>query len=332
MPQTQPDPQGSVADPAANEPPNAEPRHLSGQRPGHRPAREGKLWPQLRLGGQRYLAPLARPLRGPFRLANTSLKAGLDLLLPAHCLACAQPTQVPSGLCAACFGSMAFIRPPLCDGCGTPLLVSLDSQALCPACEEPLAVSALARTRAVGLYQGALAELIKAYKHGDRLDLVPRLAQWMQAAGQELLHQKTDERQPPLIVPIPLHWRRHLKRRYNQSGLLAQALARSSRLPLCQDALLRQHFIASQKGQSADERFANLYEAFRTRPKRRGLLQDRRIILIDDVRTTGATLQSAGETLIQSGARQVDALVIALVPAPKASYLASDPQEDSLQG
>lgn len=315
------------------------PHDTQGPPAEHQPSRSSRLaaaWAPIRQGSERWLAPL----RGPLQLAKTSAKASLDLLLPAHCLACAQPTQVSAGLCAACFGSMAFIRPTLCDGCGTPLLVSLDDKALCPACEEPLALTTVSRTRAVGLYKGAMAELIKSYKHGDRLDLVPRLSQWMQAAGQDLLRQEPSEAKPPMLLPIPLHWRRHLKRRYNQSGLLAQALARASGLPLCQDALIRQHFIASQKGQSADQRFANLYDAFRTRPKRRGLLLDRRIILIDDVRTTGATLQSAGETLIQAGARQVDALVIALVPAPKASYLASEPsnepastpQQDSFQG
>ncbi len=292
--------------------------------------RLARVWTTARRNASRILAPLAQPLRLPFGFLGSSAKAGLDLLLPAHCLACSKPTQVSAGLCAPCFGSMAFIRPPLCDGCGTPLLVDLDTAPLCPACQEPLAITALSRTRAVGLYQGALAELIKAYKHGDRLDLVPRLSQWMLTAGQDLLSQEAAEDKPPLLVPIPLHWRRLLKRRYNQSGLLAQAVSRASHLPLCQDAMIRQHFIASQKGQSADQRFSNLYDAFRTRPKRCGLLQDRRIILIDDVRTTGATLQSAAEALRQAGARQVDALVIALVPAPKASYLASDPEEDSL--
>lgn len=160
-----------------------------------------------------FLAPLRPHLTSAAGWTRALAGQALDVLLPAQCLACGQPTHVSSGLCGACFGSMSFIRKPLCQSCGTPLLVALDAAPLCPACQEPLAASSLSRTRAVGLYRGALAEMIKAYKHGDRLDLVPRLAAWMQSAGSDLLTQGPEEAQPPLLVPIPLHWRRQLKRR-----------------------------------------------------------------------------------------------------------------------
>lgn len=243
-----------------------------------------------------------------------SLKtAVLDTIFPPRCLACAQSTDAPHGLCASCWRDTHFIAGTACAKCGLPLIgeagavsdPGLDGADLCEGCiRHPPAWD---RGVAAALYRGAARRAILALKHGDRLDLVRPLAGWMAVAGRDLI-ATTD-----VIVPVPLHWRRLLKRRYNQSAELARRLGRLSGKPADVDLLTRQRFTQPQENMDRVTRARNQAGAFAVTPKRAAGLAGRSVLLIDDVLTSGATLSACADTLRAGGAARVDVLVLARV-------------------
>ena len=150
--------------------------------------------------------------------------------------------------------------------------------------------------------------LVLGFKHGDRTHGAPAYGRWMARAGAELL------READLVVPVPLHWLRLFRRRYNQAALLAQAVARTAGVPVAVDLLARRRPTPSQGHLSAmAARRRNVRGAFAVRPGRAELVKDRRIVLVDDVLTTGATAESCARTLLRAGAAAVDVLVLARV-------------------
>ena len=173
---------------------------------------------------------------------------------------------------------------------------------LCGACmADP---PAFARARTVMRYDEASKTLILRFKNADRVHAAPALARWMARAGGDVLAMAD------LIVPIPLHWRRLLRRRYNQSALLARALARHSTLAWCPDALRRTRPTPTQGGLSVRERRLNVRGAFAVPDARRRLIEGKRVLLVDDVLTTGATLDAAAKALRRAGAESVDAVAV----------------------
>jgi ComF family protein len=148
-------------------------------------------------------------------------------------------------------------------------------------------------------------KLILMLKHGDRHDVVRPAAKWMARAAQTLLRPDT------LIAPIPLHWGRMLSRRFNQSALLAQALARETGLPCCPDLLTRQKRTQSLKGLSVEARHAMLMDAIRVTPRHRGLIAGRPILIVDDVMTSGATLSVAAQACFSAGSGDVSVVTLA---------------------
>jgi predicted amidophosphoribosyltransferase len=142
-------------------------------------------------------------------------------------------------------------------------------------------------------------------KHGDRHDVVRPAAKWMARAAQTLLRPDT------LIAPIPLHWGRMLSRRFNQSALLAQALARETGLPCCPDLLTRLKRTQSLKGLSVEARHATLMDAIRVTPRHRGLIAGRPILIVDDVMTSGATLSVAAQACFSAGSGDVSVVTLA---------------------
>lgn len=240
------------------------------------------------------LASLAR-LRG----------AVADALFPPQCPSCAAPTGSPSALCASCWESAGFIGPA-CRRCALPLESELaGEEAECAAClARP---PAFARAKAAMTYEGG-REMVLRFKHADRTDHAPAFAAWLQRAGAPLLAQAD------LLVPVPLHRWRLLARRYNQAALLANALGRLSGLAVLPDALTRTRATPSQGAMiSARARRRNVLAAFAVRPGAAMSVRGRRIVLVDDVMTTGATLESAARTLRRAGAAEVSALVLARV-------------------
>lgn len=253
-----------------------------------------------------------REQHGPGRLGGLRaaggrlLRAAVDLVLPPRCLRCGDAVLGADELCALCWREVRFIEPPLCDVCGYPLPRPLPGRAICGACaaERPR----FDRARASVAYDDGSRDLILAFKHGDRIENVGLFARWMCRSAADLLAAAD------VIVPVPLHRWRLLKRGFNQSALLARAVSRRSGVAWLPDTLVRQRATRSQQGLGAAARRANVTgAAFAVEPGGRPLVEGRRVLLIDDVLTTGATLGACTAVLRRHGAAGVDVLTLARV-------------------
>lgn len=238
--------------------------------------------------------------------AGRWLTGGLDLLLPPRCLACGVEVAGQARLCAPCWRGLAFIGPPQCRSCGYPLPHAMPEAPLCGACAT--SPPPYERARAALRYDEGSRRLILAFKHADRTDIGPLLGQWLAKAGEALCAGAD------VVVPVPLHRWRLLRRGYNQAALLAREVARSAALPFVPDLLVRARATASQQGLGARARQANVSErAFGVHPWHRRRLAGRRALLIDDVLTTGATVGACTRVLLRGGAAAVDVLTLARV-------------------
>lgn len=238
----------------------------------------------------------------PTSRLRTMALALADTVFPPRCLACPVPTATPGRLCAACWLETHFVAGTACRRCGAPLHGEAGDEDDCERClSHPPGWD---RGAAALLYGGAGRRLVLALKHGDRLDIVGPLAGWMVAAGRDLLYEAD------LIAPVPLHWTRLVRRRYNQSAELARRIGALAGRPVVPDLLLRRRATPPQEG-GRDARAANQAGAFALAPRRS--VAGHRVLLVDDVLTTGATLSSCADTLRAAGASGVDVLVLARV-------------------
>lgn len=225
----------------------------------------------------------------------------LNLIFPPLCIACREP-GASSGFCAECWSSIQFLDGPLCSRCGIPFEVPLEGE--CAVClSYPPSFD---KARAILRYDDVSRAPILALKHADRLDLVPGFGQWLERVGRDLIAASD------VIVPVPLHPFRLWRRRYNQAAELARALSRRSGLPLDTAALIRQRPTASQGAMpSAKARRRNVLGAFRVPEPER--VAGKHVLLLDDVLTTGATVEAAGRALRRAGAAGVRILALARV-------------------
>ena len=238
-------------------------------------------------------------------IAKRGLAAALDAVLPPLCMACREPVDAPGRLCAGCWREMDFIVDPLCDSCGLPFSHDLGEGILCPACIA--APPAFARARAALRYGDMARRLIAGFKYADRIHLAPFLAAWLARPGEALLAGAD------LLVPAPLHRRRLIARRFNQSAMLARELSARCGAPASMSALVRHRATPPQAGLDRARRARNVTGAFRVPPAARAEVAGRRIVLIDDVLTTGATAEACARALRRAGAARVDVLTIARV-------------------
>jgi ComF family protein len=238
---------------------------------------------------------------------RATLRLVADVALPQLCAACREPVEGP-GLCPACWGKLSFIAPPYCERLGIPFpfdggpgLLSMEAIADPPA---------YGRARAAARYDDIARKLVHSLKYGDRLDLAPMMGRWMATAGRSLVAEAD------AIVPVPLHWRRQWARRFNQSALLAEVIAKASGRPVVYGALKRVKATPHQVGLDKSGRAQNVQGAFRVPPSGKAEVAGRRLLLVDDVLTSGATVDACARALLRGGAAAVDVLVFARVVAP----------------
>ena len=237
------------------------------------------------------------------RLAR-AFRWGLDALLPPRCLKCGAAVE-SEALCAECWRGLRFLSDPVCEACGLPFAADPGPGALCGSCAvDP---PAFARARAAFVYDDSSRRLILGFKHADQTFAAPAFGVWLARAGAELLADAD------VVVPVPLHWTRLFARRYNQAALLARAVGARAGLPVEPGLLVRRRRTPAQGRLSRAARERNLAGAIAVPEKRRARIAGRRILLVDDVLTTGATAGSCARALAAAGASAVDVLTLARV-------------------
>ncbi len=231
-------------------------------------------------------------------------RLALDIALPTLCVACREPVD-GEGVCAQCWSKLSFIARPFCPKLGIPFVYDPGPELL--SMEAIANPPAYARARAAVRYDDVAKTLVHALKYQDRTDLAPAMGRWMARAGQELLAEAD------WLIPVPLHWRRAWHRRYNQSGALARAIERQSGVKVRGELLGRVRATEQQVGLSRPQRASNVQGAFKVSADRQSEVQGRRVVVIDDVLTSGATVDACARALLRAKAAQVDVLVFARV-------------------
>jgi ComF family protein len=263
----------------------------------------GKL--RLSVGGKAVAGALS--IFKPGARVRAALRAGLDLVLPPQALddSANGEAVLSPGLNPELWSRIAFISAPFCDGCGAPFDYERGEGALCPAClaRRP----AFDHARAACLYDEHSRDLILKLKHADRTDLSGLLARWVARGAADVLAEAD------AVLPVPLHRWRLLRRRYNQAAEIARPLARLAGVAYWPDALVRRRSTETQGGKSGAGRRRNVAAAFAVPPAWRRRMEGARLVLIDDVLTTGATAEGCARALKAAGAARVDVAVIARV-------------------
>lgn len=231
------------------------------------------------------------------------------LVWPVRSLVTNREVAGPGPLEPEYYAKLQFITGAVCARCGLPFEIAVDPGQVCGACiANPPAWD---RARAALIYGDVSRELVLALKRQGRRDGLTVMAGWMATTGAELLGEAD------VLVPVPLHYIRLVRRGFNQSVWLAAALSRLSGTPMCVDALRRARATPVQGRLSASARRRNVEGAFRARKSRLGQIRGRRVVLVDDVLTTGATAEACAKTLKRAGAACVDVLTLTRVAGPR---------------
>ncbi len=237
----------------------------------------------------------------------------VDLVTPSLCLSCGSPVGEPASLCVACWDRLKLIEEPVCDALGTPFAYDQGEGALSVvALSDPPAWD---RSRAPVLFEDEAAKLVHALKYRDRPEAGLLMARMMARAGRRLIAQSD------IMLPVPLHRFRLWRRRFNQSAFLAQRISAQSGAPWRHDVLIRARPTRAQVGLDQEARRKNVRNAFAVRPELLSVVAGKSVLLVDDVRTTGATAEACALALRKAGARQVNLLTFALVQLPSKPHI-----------
>ncbi|HRK24102.1 MAG TPA: ComF family protein [Beijerinckiaceae bacterium] len=229
----------------------------------------------------------------------------LDVVYPAHCPGCGSAVADAGALCGPCWQTMPFITRPFCERLGTPFAYDQGGSLLSPAAIADPPV--FDRARAVARHDGLARSMVHRLKFSDRLDLARPMGGLMAVAGKDVLAGAD------ALVPVPLHWTRLLWRRFNQAEVLADWVGRESGLAVLARTLRRRKHTPQQVGLSRPQRIANLQGAFVVRPDQAAGIEGKHLVLIDDVHTTGATLNACARVLRRAGAARIDVLTFTKV-------------------
>ena len=238
------------------------------------------------------------------------IQRALAIIYPHQCVLCDAQTEEAGALCPSCWAETPFLRGHLCDACGAPLVGESDGKLdTCDACLA--SPRPWQKGRAAWAYSGAGRTITLRIKHSDRTDLIPPAADWMARAGRDILKDE------PLLIPIPIHWTRRIRRRYNQSAELARAIGKVAGCPVAPDTLLRLRVTRVHENLDAGERYANQTGSMMVDSSKKLCLSERKLVLVDDVMTSGATLTEACRVLHAAGAKRISCLVLArALPRP----------------
>ena len=246
----------------------------------------------------------SRPVETPVRSA---LSLGFDLALPGRCPVCDAQVATTGRFCAICFLEASLVSEPFCRRCGIPFDDG-PARSICAACyANP---PSFGRARAVLSYDDLARRLILPLKYSGRSEAARAFATQMLRAGRSTFLRAD------LLVPVPMHTRRLRQRRYNQAALLTLALSHLTSVPALPDALIRIRSTAPLKTLSARSRRAEVSGAFKIRPRRRKIVEGARIVLVDDVMTSGATVTACTDALMTAGAASVDVVAMARTVRP----------------
>lgn len=239
-------------------------------------------------------------------ISRTSwLPSILNILLPPRCFGCGAVVSTLQTLCPPCWTKCTFLSPPWCILCGWPFPYETPEQTVCLPClhRPPLFV----QSRSALVYNEGCRSFILKLKHGDGTHLTPALGNLMLRVGEDILAE-TD-----FLIPVPLHWRRLSWRQYNQATLLSRQISRHTGIPTYTNLIRRHRSTCPQGHQSRKDRYANIRGAFHVPKGQAPFLHQKRLTLIDDVFTTGATLTECARTLLIAGAKEIRVLTLARV-------------------
>ena len=238
--------------------------------------------------------------------AASAIQTVFETVFPPQCISCQTMVAKTGGLCGPCWRDTHFISGLSCSKCGAPLPgEESDRDEWCDDCLTT--ARPWDQGRAALVYKGSGRRMVLGLKHADRSEVCGPAAQWMAARIEPILAQNA------LIAPIPLHWLRYYKRRYNQSALLAHEIAKATRTTYAPDLLVRKKATRSLDGLTKDQRFQVLNDAITVAPKRSQQVEGANIVLVDDVMTSGATFATASEACFAAGAASVCVVALARV-------------------